>query len=55
MQIDQVIEHNNRTIFFKNHSENEAGKLIPDLFLFFQKAISEVKASGRQQSFNILR
>ena len=28
-----------KTFFFKNHAENEAGKLIPDLFLFFKKAL----------------
>ena len=30
----------------KNCAENEAGKLVPDLFLFFEKASNEVKASG---------
>ena len=30
--------------FFKNHTENEAGTLIPDLF--FRKALYEVKLSG---------
>ena len=30
-------------IFFKNHAENEAGRLVPDLFI---KALYEVKASG---------
>ena len=36
-----------RKIFFsKNHRENEAGRLVPDLFLFFEQALSEVKASG---------
>ena len=25
-------------IFFRNHAENEAGRLVPDLFLFFKKA-----------------
>ena len=28
--------------------ENEAGRLAPDLFLFFKKALYEVKASGLQ-------
>ena len=23
--------------FFKNYAENEAGRLVPDLFLFFRK------------------
>ena len=25
---------------FKNHAENEAGRLVPDLFLFFKKVLS---------------
>ena len=30
----------------KNHAEKEAGKLVPDLRLFFKKAFKEVKAKG---------
>ena len=41
--------------FFKNHAENEAGILVPDLFLLLKKALREVKASGLQLSFNIYR
>ena len=33
--------------------ENEAGRLVPDLFLFFGKALYEVKASGLDRGFNI--
>ena len=40
--------------FFKNHAENEAEKLVPDLFLFCKKALYEVKLSGLQFSFNIV-
>ena len=54
MKFGQVIEHNKR-ILKKNYSENEAGRLIPDLFLLFQKALYEVNASGLQLSFNILQ
>ena len=35
--------------------KNEAGGLVPDHFLFFKKALYEVKASGLQLSFNIFR
>ena len=43
-----------REIFFlKNHAENEAGTLEPDLFLFFKKDLYNVKASGLQLSFNV--
>ena len=31
--------------FFRNHAEYKAGKLIPDFFLFFKKALYEEKAS----------
>ena len=36
----------------KNHAKNETGRLISDLFFFFQKALYEVKASGRYFSFS---
>ena len=39
--------------FFKNYAENEAGKLVPDRFLFFKKALYYVKASGLQLDFTI--
>ena len=28
---------------FKDHAGNESGRLVPDLFLFFEKALYEVK------------
>ena len=34
MEFDQLIEYNKKNIFFKNHAENEAGRLVPDLLLF---------------------
>ena len=37
---------------FKNHAENEAEKLVPDLFLIFNKALYEVKASSLHLTFN---
>ena len=40
--------------YFKNHAENEAGRLVPDLFLFSKKALYEVKASDLQLSFNYI-
>ena len=54
MKFGQAIEHNKRKIFLKNHSQNEAGRLVPGLFLFFKKALYEVKASGVQLSFNVV-
>ena len=53
MKFGQVIVYNKRKVFFKNHAENKAGRLVPDHFLFFKKALYEVKASGLQLSFNM--
>ena len=41
-------------LFFKNHAENKARRLVADLLLY-KKALYEVKASGLQLSFNIFR
>ena len=46
---------NYKMFFFKTYAENEAGRLVPDLFLFFEYNLYEVKASGLQFSFNIFR
>ena len=42
MKFGQIIEYNKKIFPFKNHSENEAGRLVPDLFLLFKKASYEV-------------
>ena len=52
MQFGQFIEYNFRNIFFKYLAENEAGRLVPDLFLFFKNAVRKVKTNG-QHLFNI--
>ena len=45
-----------REIFIcKNRAEYKAGRLVSDLFLFYKKALYEVKASGTQLTFNIFR
>ena len=38
MKFDHLIEYNKRNIFFKNYVENEAKRIVPDLFLIFKKA-----------------
>ena len=53
MKFGQVIKWKREIFFFKNHVENEARRLVPDLFLFYKSALCEVKASGLQLSFNI--
>ena len=37
MTFGQLIEHPKINIFLKNYPKNEAGKLVPDRFLFFKK------------------
>ena len=54
MKFAQLVEYNNRNILFKNHAENKAVPVIPDLFLLFKKSFYKVKASGLQLNFNIL-
>ena len=53
MKFGQLIEYNKRNIFLQKSCKNEAGRLVPDLFLFLKKALYEVKTSGLQFSFNI--
>ena len=53
MKFGQLIEYNQRNIFIQNHAQNEAGRLVPDLSLFFRKALYQLKASGLQVSFSI--
>ena len=55
MKLGQLIEYNKRIFFFKNHVENEAGRLVPDLFLFFKMALYKVKTNGLQLGFTIFR
>ena len=40
---------------YKNHAQNDAVTLVPDLFLFFKKALYQVKASRLQLGSNIFR
>ena len=55
MKFGQVIEYNKKNIFFKSHRENETARLVPGLFLLFEKALFEIKKSGLQPSFNIFQ
>ena len=51
MKFDQLIEYNVRNIFFKNHVENETGRLVPDFFLIFRNLF--IDAKGLHLSFNV--
>ena len=53
MKFGQLIEYNVRNIFFKKNTENEAGRLVTDLFLFLKNALYEVQAGKLALSFNI--
>ena len=38
MKLGQLIEYNKRNNFLKIYAENEVERLVPDLFLFLEKA-----------------
>ena len=38
MKLSQLREHNKKNISLQNYTENEAGRLVEDLVLFFKKA-----------------
>ena len=50
-----MIEYNKNSNFPQNLAQNDARRLVPDLFFFFRKALYEAKAIGLQLSFNIFR
>ena len=59
MKFGQLIEYDKRNIFLqkscRNHAENETGRLVPDLFLFFKKALHKVQTSGLELGFTLFR
>ena len=52
MEFGQLIKYNKSIFFHKNYTENETGRLVPDLFLFFKKALFSLKGSDLHLSFN---
>ena len=52
MTFVQVIKYMKVNIFFKNHTENKAEKLVPVPF-FFKNTLHKTKASCLQLIFNI--
>ena len=46
IKFGQLVEYNKRNISQKNNAEREAERLVPDFFLYFKKALYELKASG---------
>ena len=55
IKFGQLIEYNQINIFLYNYAENVSGRPVPDLFLFFEKALSEIKESAMELSFNTFR
>ena len=49
-----MIEYNKNSNFPQNLAQNDARRLVPDLFLFFRKALYEAKAIGLQLSFKYI-
>ena len=54
-EIWSVNRRSYKKYFAAYHTENKTERLVPDFFLFFKKALYEVKASGLQLSFDIFR
>ena len=52
MKFGQLID-NTGNIFLQNNAENEAERLLRDLFLLFKKALYEIKGSGLHLRFTI--
>ena len=49
MEFGQLIECNQKNIFFKNHAKNEADRLVPDTFYFYKSVILGIRMlSGAQ-------
>ena len=55
MEFGQLIEYNKRNIFFQKSCRKLAWETSSDLFLFYEKALYEVKVRGLQFSFNVFR
>ena len=55
MKLGPIIEFNEKSNFPQNLAENEARRLVADIFLYFRKTLYEAKAIGLQLSFNIFR
>ena len=53
MKFGHLIENNKRNFFFDNHAENEAGRLVPDFFLFFKRSLIEGKSEWFSLYFTI--
>ena len=55
MKFGQLIELAGKIFFFKSNAENEERRLVPDLYLFFEKTLYEIKTNGLQFRFSIVQ
>ena len=55
MKLGQLYNITRKIFFLENRIVNEVRRKVPDSFLFFKKALYEVKASDLQLEFNIFR
>ena len=55
LKYGQIKEHNKKIFFFKNHAENEAGRLAPELFLFFKKTLLAIYKTRNTGTGNGMR
>ena len=53
MKLGHLIEYNKRNIFSKDYEENEAGRLVSDLFSCLKNVQYKVKANGLRLTLNI--
>ena len=54
MKFGELMKYNVKKIFLKNHTENETGRRVPNLFFFFKKALKKSKLC-MHLSLNIFR
>ena len=55
IKLAQLTEFKKRNILLQKSCKNVAGRLLPDSFLSYKKALYESKASGLLLGFNIFR
>ena len=53
MKFGQLINYNKGKIFSSKIMQKMRMELLPDIFLFFKKALYEVKASGLQLTLKV--
>ena len=52
MEFGRLLKQPEKIFLCKNHAENEVGRLVQYIFLFFKKALYKVNARSQYLSFN---